>query len=678
MKFRLEKALCLHSVIFAFSLLLSLLFSYFIHSIYTSIVVKSVAYHGHILPRFLDYLRPEPEERLIFLLSSMLTCGSAFLAMLIITPDARAWTYTRSAVTNNLIYIFLALLVVIGVSRLNFGFALLDNVSTVSKRSCWYLFVSLGAAAGCLAAQYRFPGALVRYGRFGGSLVTGLLVLATTLQIAAWRLPVEGSIEPTVPWSTHLDAVVYPISQVAAGRTLLVDLPSQYGLSAELLGWLFRQTTFSLRKLSLLFAAMQLSSLTAAFYVVMRHTRSGIFRIAFCIAFLSVTFEGVLRYNGVPDPYFQYWPIRFFWPAISVLAFDAFAIRPGLIRAGVVSFCGAIGTVWNADTGLVIIASFALFLVVKWTFLQIGRSATALRKSHFEVWALFNHILIVTVTFGVVAIYFIGVADQPLHWAWLFEYQKIFYDAGLMMLPMPLGLVMPWMIVLGVYLFGSIFTVGQWVNKRFSPASDIILFISIIGYGLFVYYQGRSHMLNLVTVCWPALIVSTLLADRTVRAVCAGGLNAAHLLMPTVTLATLLFCAIPFVRTLIPLLRDARANIEAPHRIASPLVASELAFIRSHTTPGEECVILAQRQGLYYAAARLRSPIKGPGYVETLTEGDRDRQMAQIKANRFQCVFLGRGKESRLDLNINISAVLKGYVVVDQSRFHSILFLRPA
>jgi hypothetical protein len=30
-------------------------------------------------------------------------------------------------------------------------------------------------------------------------------------------------------WSDHLDAVVYPISQVINGKTLLVDLPSQYG-----------------------------------------------------------------------------------------------------------------------------------------------------------------------------------------------------------------------------------------------------------------------------------------------------------------------------------------------------------------------------------------------------------------------------------------------------------------
>ena len=79
-----------------------------------------------------------------------------------------------------------------------------------------------------------------------------------------------------------------------------------------------------------------------------------------------MTFGTVLWFIGLDDPGFQYWPIRFFWPAFSVFVFYQYACRSKLGNAFWVSLTGSIGSIWNADTGLVIVVAFAGVLTEKW------------------------------------------------------------------------------------------------------------------------------------------------------------------------------------------------------------------------------------------------------------------------------------------------------------------------
>lgn len=627
-----------------------------------------------LLPKFGAQVRPEPAERFVFLSVSLAT-GMLALLFAAVPPRFPAWLRASSAARASLaIYSCLSALVLLGLSRFDFGPSLLYGEAALQDGGAQRLAVIWLSAVAVLALVHLLPRRFVLPPSAGAWLAGGLFAGAVALQIAAWRLVGEEAAEPSIAWSVHWDAIAYAIAQVAAGQNLLVDLPSQYGLYPELLGRIFRVADFSVLRLSLLFAAMQAVSLAAVYWVVLRLTRSVVFRVTFGLAFVLVTFETVLKINGMAEFYFQYWPIRFFWPALSVLAIYAYAHRPDLRRAAAVCLCAAVGTVWNADTGVMVSGAFAALLVAKAILRPAAPRAVGGRSSP-EMQALLLLLTVLSLTLAATAIYFTAVSSQTPHWEWLMTYPNLFYRLGLNMLPLPLGLAAPWMSVLGVYLLGLLFALTEWRRGANSPCVDVVFYLSALGWGLFVYYQGRSHILNLVTVCWPALAIATVLADRTVRMVRAGGLGPVHLAMPTLTLAVLMFCAIPFIQNIGPLWRDAERTLDGRVRIASPLVADELDFIRRHTRPGDECVILAQRQGLYYASARLRSPLKGPGYVEMLTVEDRDAMLRQLAAGKFGCVFVGEGGDSALDLNTDALVPLRHYGVVDANTSKSMLLL---
>lgn len=654
-----------------------------------AVVLAVISYRAHVafggiglvssanvtlLPKFGGHVRPEPAERFVFLSVSLAT-GALALLSAAVPPRVPSWVRpTSAALTNLAIYSCLSVLVLLGLSRFDFGPSLLYGEAALQEGGARRLAVIWLSAVAVLALAHHVPRKLVLPSFAGAWLAGGLFAGAMALQIAAWRLVGEEAVEPNVAWSVHWDAMVYAIAQVAAGKTLLVDLPSQYGLYPEFLGRIFRVTNFSVLKLSLLFAAMQVVSMVAVYWVVLRLTRSVVFRVTFGLAFVLVTFETVLKINGMAEFYFQYWPIRFFWPALSVLAVYAYARHPVLRRAAVVSLCAAVGTVWNADTGVMVIGAFAALLAAKAILRPAAPGAAGGRASH-EMQALLLHLIILSVTLAGTFVYFTTVSPEAPHWEWLMIYPNLFYRLGLNMLPLPLGLATPWMSVLGVYLLGLLFALTEWRRGARAPCVDVVFYLSALGWGLFVYYQGRSHILNLVTVCWPAIAIATILADRTVRMVRAGGLGLVHLAMPALALTVLMFCALPFIQNVGPLWRDAERALVGQARLASPLVANELDFIRRHTRPGDECVILAQRQGLYYASARLRSPLKGPGYVEMLTVEDRDAMLRQLASGRFGCVFVGEGGDTALDLNTDVLASLRHYGVVDTNTSKSMSLL---
>ena len=63
--------------------------------------------------------------------------------------------------------------------------------------------------------------------------------VAASLRIGANGIQNELSIVGSARWNIHADAVLYAISQVLRGKTLLIDLPSQYGLYPELIRPIF-------------------------------------------------------------------------------------------------------------------------------------------------------------------------------------------------------------------------------------------------------------------------------------------------------------------------------------------------------------------------------------------------------------------------------------------------------
>ncbi len=623
-----------------------------------------------LLPLYRSLLSPKPVERFTFLLLALSLPVVAFLGALTVRSNS---VRPMPAILFRAIPFGVAAAFCVPFARFGFDVSLVTGRTPTGAYPLLMFCGLVAVAALACATQTK----VLTWATYRSSRVISwlLFVASAVLQLLAWRIVSENSMTEGTTWSTSMDAVIYSVSQVVGGRTLLADLPSQYGLFPEFIAPALRFFGLSIFSFSVLFGVMQLASLGAVFYVAQRALRHPLFKIAFGVALVMVTYETCLFLIGIPEQYFQYWPVRFFWPALSVLAFHFYTRKPSLCRAALMSLIGAIASLWNADSGVMVEIAFGAFLVAKWAaLLSRDRSSSCLERREI-VLKLLLHIGVFAIAIATAAFYLSTKADRSLQWTWLFEYQKLFYGLGFMMLPLPLR-ASPWIAILGVYLMGILVAASTWRKSPRNRAADLLLYASLIGIGLFVYYEGRSHILNLVTVSWPALLAASLMADRVVRATTAGILHRGFVAPAAVTGGVLLLCCVAFVRGIPTLADSAKAAINEWSVPASPVVSDEIAFISSNTRKGETCVILSKRQGLYYASRRLVSPLIGPGIAETLTVSDRDSMIAQMRKGKFDCVFVGVGK-SAPELDVDLIRALSSYRVVRSNSLQTMVQLSP-
>ncbi|EGY01598.1 hypothetical protein AZA_38957 [Nitrospirillum viridazoti Y2] len=658
--------------------IISLLFvAIFLSEFYQTTFPAERTQYELVLKQYYKLLKPEPDERFIFLFLSVLTIPSSVALFLISDSNFQIFK-KRHPVAALSINAILAILVVAGLSRFDFGRSLFLNGPAPALSTLIRLLGCVVAAVVLLVALFRLPPALITtQHRLASALGWGIFLPAMILQITAWRLFNEASMRETSPWSTSMDAFIYSISQVIFGKTVLVNFPAQYGLSAELIGGFFRLFPFSILAFSLVFCVMQVISLAAVFHAFAKETRVWVLRPLFGLALVLVTFASVIMINGVDEYYLQYWPLRFFWPALSIFALQAYKSTPDLRHAAAMSVIAAVGTIWNIESGLPIAIGFAALLATKWAFNLGSREARSIALRRHLLRALLQHGILFVAFAAAMAVYISAKAEHPPHWGWLVEYQKLFYGLGVAMLPMPLTITTPWMSVLALYLLGLLMAASAWRRTPCTRGYDLIFFVALLGWGLFTYYQGRSHILNLINVCWPAILLATILTDRAIRFVRTRRLSRPHLILPAVAIAGLFYTALPFVQNLGLFWQDTLTVIDTWGQASSPLVSDELAFIREHTVPGQACVLLTRRQGLYYAAAGLGNPIDGPGYSEMLTIKDRDALMAQLNTRRFDCVFIGTGKDSEQYLDTDVSTPFRDYETVATNAKGTLHFLKP-
>lgn len=489
------------------------------------------------------------------------------------------------------------------------------------------------------------------------------------LQNLSWRLLGLNSIQDSnAQWTVHMDAVVYALSQVAAGKTILADLPSQYGLWPEIVAPVLKLTGLSVLGLTSAFAILQLLSLSGVFFVLLRLIQLPIFKMSGGLALVVCTFGTSLLFGDAPDPYFQYWPLRFLWPAVSVFFFYKFTCKKSLGRSALVSLAGAAGVLWNLDTGLFVIVSFGVFLLAR--LISVWFASRARLFDGRGQWQAEEYgvavLLHIGITITAIALFLMALqakTNVPLNWGWLFKYQSIFYELGFMMMPLPVT-PHPWMVILAVYVFGILCAFRQWTTHAFTARMDTVFYLSMLGLGLFFYYQGRSHVFNLLSVSWPALLVATVLSDEAMRGVKAGLLPLSSSYLPVLVATVLNICCISFVAhawMMVGLISD---SFQARNIPLVQYVTNEIEFIRSHTASRHECLILAKRQGIYYAETGLASPIKGPGLIETILVEDRNNLMQTVLAGGVDCLFLGLGQHSRPELSLDDAQLKEKYVLI--------------
>ena len=481
-----------------------------------------------------------------------------------------------------------------------------------------------------------------------------LLTITAVIVQLAWRILGHSFTDADLSWSYHADPLFYVISQTVGGNTVLSDFPSQYGLYPEFLAPIFRLVQPSIFSFSIVFAMLQVAAIGFIVCVLSRTVQSGAILLVSGFALILITGENVFFFGGFRELYFQYWPIRFFWPAAVVLAFSCYIDRPNFRRAAVVSVSCAFGALWNADTGIVCLGAFTAYLVARALFLNDRRRLFLTLLLHVAL----------SVTTVMLAMTYLAFKGGAIHLSWLVEYQRIFAGLGLAALPLPRK-PSPWMAIVALYLWTLVISVGCWrrgCNKR----ADLLFFLAILGLGLFSYYVSRSHTLNLIKVMWPGILIAAILCDSTLTLIRAKELPREYLSPVLIALATLLLAAnslLAWMPTFIGLAFAGSADV--PSSVNS-IFSQEIELIRRNAPRGSKCMIAAKRQGVYQIEAGISSPLSGPGIMETVLQADQERLIKSIRDGVPKCLFLGESSTSATDMPITLSNIADKYRIVER------------
>lgn len=221
----------------------------------------------------------------------------------------------------------------------------------------------------------------------------------------------------------------------------------------------------------------------------------------FALLGLTHSFFFSVAYHTGFFSYFQYIPIRTIFGTFFLLFSFRYLRHMSPIKYHFGFFVSALSVLWCLDTGFVILLSW-LSLLIYDTYIKNKNilHIFIISLKHISYGLLYSTAIFLT--YGILAYLFTG---KLVLFSKTFEYSSIFYKYGFGMFPMPLiGL---WLLPAFIYLTYLTNALIFMFKRKDSLFTKFHFFISVFGIGIFSYYQGRSYLLNLFVVSYPALLL---------------------------------------------------------------------------------------------------------------------------------------------------------------------------
>lgn len=395
-----------------------------------------------------------------------------------------------------------------------------------------------------------------------------------------------------------LDPVIYPQMLVRAGYSLLAPITSFYGLYPFFLKPIFMIFGFSVLKFSLVMSVI-MAGCFGFIYKALKYIVKD--KMLAALGFLAVIFYTVLATRTMPEYYFQYWPIRFLFPAVGLYLTSVYFKTKSLVFYWVCFGVFALGILWNLDVGLVLFLAFLLSLI----FSELGDFKNF--KSFFI--RAFKHILSGLFSLAVICGFFaLATFIQSGRWpdfSLLTRYQKLFL-AGYLNIP----LVPPphmWFIIIFIYLAALLVCAGAIYKKTISYSTIIIFYLALLGFGLFAYFEGQSSDITLFRTSYPAIILSLMFIDTLWVEVKSAGFRLYGEFIIVLLGLFILFSVPLSLLVNAPKYFNFVAQAIENIKLKDSEMLRDTEFIKNHSAKNERVFILA-------------SPYQGPYYVESQTQ----------------------------------------------------------
>ena len=316
----------------------------------------------------------------------------------------------------------------------------------------------------------------------------------------------------------HFNVMFYPMVQVFLGKVLLTDFSALYGLFPHFLAPVFKVIGLDGLRFTIVLGVLAAFSFFLLYrFLLQLCSHRWVAHLGFgaCLYFCYFGVKNHIADSGdfrklteglLMDPYFAYWPLRILFPSLLMAFSNFYFKRPSRVAYWGGFFGFALGILWNLDAGVVVF--FTWFLLLEFSelmqlklpnlFLRLLKHAGAAALSLGLAWGAYS-----------CCIYLFYHQLPSL--ALLGGNQVLYYGLGYFMLPMKVWGF--WNVIVLAYLIGFVICFQGFLSQKISPRLIAVFVLSILGSGLFSYYQGRSHEYVLPSPSWPAFILWALYLD---------------------------------------------------------------------------------------------------------------------------------------------------------------------
>lgn len=615
-------------------------------------IIESFAYG-------INQINPEPGERRAFF-ASIITFPLISLGSLIVLEKIR---FKKWKSLINQILMIMSIIAVIGLTWLD-----LYNINYFFIRFTPYFkvpisLITLPILATLIIAAEKKAGLNTVIRKI--STLTVSIILILFISFHTFRID-------TLLEFHHFNAVFHAMSQVFEGKIITQDFAHQYGLYPHFIEPILSITSTSVFAFTLLMGILVALSFLFIYLVLRAVTKNAAISIFGFISIISFNFIDTLHQQIIPNPYFQYFPIRTIFPMFIMWWGWKYMNHPQPKIKYIGYLAGAIALLWNLDTGSVTLLTWFITMgyceALNWkkdgfkkvikqiaTDIGIGIGITLLTALSFKGYM------------------YVRYGYSPLL-SLLNEYQQIFYINGFYMAPMPL--IHPWNIIVLIYGLGLINALYALIKGKSSRKTNAVFLLSILGIGIFSYYQGRSLNELLIGTWYPAQIILIIWLSSMIKSLLKKDRNYWHKAMSYIIIALIITgtaSAAYNIKLFFFYKKNKFQLFSESQDQREHMLAAE--FIKEKTSQHEGVLIISDQSGIYHEYSHTYNPVKIPGVTELILKKDYDLLLNAINKKSVKKIYIDlHFRENKITEEIK-DALEKNYVVNTINNEASLIYL---
>lgn len=306
-----------------------------------------------------------------------------------------------------------------------------------------------------------------------------------------------------------LDAVYFPQTQIAHGKTIIQQVPSLYGLFPLILKPVFDIIGLGVVKFTFVMSFLVLISYLFILLFLRISLKNKIIPLLGMLSILNYFHLPRIITSVNYKINFQHLPVRVIFPSLILFISAKYSIKPNKYLYIIGHLLATLAIFWNFDSGIVVFISWNLFLLYLEIWKREDNKLINLLKSVCK--RLLIGICSLLVGLSLLSLYYIYYSGSLPGLSLFFQYSKLFYSGfGMNRLP-----IFPhmWHLIILIYTLSLLISLVSLIKNKNNNKAPLYFILSILGFGLFIYFQGRALNTVLFDSSFVSILILALLLD---------------------------------------------------------------------------------------------------------------------------------------------------------------------